>query len=63
MPVPSAYRLLLLALSCAAVACVARAPEQSGEPEMDPAARQLLLEFRREPDTVPTHWRGLIGEY
>ncbi|MEX2178292.1 MAG: M15 family metallopeptidase [Gemmatimonadaceae bacterium] len=29
----------------------------------DPLAARLVLEFRRQPDTIPTRWRDLIGEY
>ena len=53
--------LPLLALGIAA--CGGRkAP--SADPTVDPQwLQRLAVEFSRLPDTVPTRWRGLIGEY
>lgn len=40
------------------------APQRPSGPAVDPAwLQRLAIEFGRIPDTVPTRWRGLIGEY
>ena len=46
------------------VAGCRRAPQRPTGPTVDPAwLQRLAIEFGRLPDTVPTRWRGLIGEY
>lgn len=52
-----------------ATGCVTASPRASDD-RVDPAGagaeawhHQLRAEFGREPDTIPTRWRGLIGEY
>ena len=30
---------------------------------VDPWFQQLAMEFSRMPDSIPPHWRGLIGEF
>lgn len=36
----------------------------AGKPEVDPQwLQRLAIEFSRLPDSVPTRWQGLIGEY
>ena len=52
------FALLLLA------GCAARTePETARRPRLDRWEQQLLISFGRAPDTVPTRWRGLLGEY
>ena len=51
--------ILLLAL--VGIACTRRR-EPAPQP-VDPVARALAMEFGRQPDTIPTRWRALIGEY
>jgi len=56
-------RLAVLAVAIAAVAC---GRKQSGRPapeRLDEWTQAFLLEFSREPDTVPTRWHAVIGEY
>ena len=52
---------LLAALAVSTVACTARR-EPAPRP-LDPLGRTLAMAFPRRPDTIPTRWRGLIGEY
>lgn len=60
---PTHTRPLLLLLAALAGACARRA-EPATEPRGGGAwVQQLALQFGRLPDTIPTRWRGLIGEY
>ena len=58
-------RLLSALLICAPLlADCRRAQQQTTGPTVDPAwLQRLTIEFSRLPDSVPTRWRGLIGEY
>src|SRR5687767_10038379 len=52
-------RLLAAAFATALVACGSTAPPQSG-PSWP---QQLAIELSRMPDSTPSRWLGLIGEY
>ena len=58
-----------LALGLAVAACASGSGGSGsggsgGGGQQQPDGRQrLLIEFSRVPDTIPTRWRGLIGEY
>src|SRR5687768_12278304 len=56
-------RLALVALGALAACGAARAPEDSGTTRMDSWTAQLAMLARRPPDTIPTRWKGLLGEY
>ncbi len=54
-------RLVTFAAAATLVACASRG---AGAPQGGPTwPQQLAFEFARMPDTVPTRWGGLIGEY
>lgn len=55
-------RVVLLAAAAFVSACAARTPANSVL-RVDPFLRELTLAFGRAPDTIPTRWRGLLGEY
>ncbi len=55
--------VFFLALAAVAGACVKRAPSAPGPGRMDEWTQQFLMEFSRQPDTVPTRWQAIIGEY
>jgi D-alanyl-D-alanine dipeptidase len=52
-------RLLAATTTTALVACASAGPQQQGPTW----PQQLAIEFSRMPDTIPTKWVGLIGEY
>jgi D-alanyl-D-alanine dipeptidase len=57
-------RLAVLTLAVAVAACSRK--QASGPPgpeKLDEWTQTFLMEFSREPDTVPTRWQALIGEY
>jgi D-alanyl-D-alanine dipeptidase len=60
-----ARRPVVLALAAASlIACGGKKADRRPAPErLDDWTQQFLLEFGREPDTVPTKWHALIGEY
>ena len=60
----SFLRLSAIVASAVLAGCVgAPAAQQRGPTPEDLWARQVAIEFSRVPDTIPTRWRGLIGEY
>ncbi len=59
---PQLRRRAALIIFLGAVAGCASAPGPEGQ-RMDPWLAELNYLFRRTPDTIPTRWRGLIGEY
>lgn len=61
----SLARMTALAAMAAAVAC-SRKADTAAEPEQerpDAWTVQFMMEFNRQPDSVPSRWRPLIGEY
>jgi D-alanyl-D-alanine dipeptidase len=52
--------VLLAVVAATGCAGTVRGPENQ---RMDPWLAELNFLFRRTPDTIPTKWRGLIGEY
>jgi D-alanyl-D-alanine dipeptidase len=58
-------RLLCLTLAMASITCGGgKKPAAPPRPEkLDAWTEEFLLEFSREPDTVPTRWHAIIGEY
>jgi D-alanyl-D-alanine dipeptidase len=59
--VPALRRYFPLLFLATLAACVSRGPTSARRG--DPWLQQLTLAFGRMPDTIPTRWRGLIGEY
>jgi D-alanyl-D-alanine dipeptidase len=55
--------LFLLASATVAVACRRQPPLAPAPERLDEWTTQFLLEFGRQPDTVPTRWQAIIGEY
>ncbi|HET9454241.1 MAG TPA: M15 family metallopeptidase [Gemmatimonadaceae bacterium] len=55
--------LLLAALGALAACGAARGPEGPDANRMDSWTAQLAMLARRPPDTIPTRWQGLLGEY
>lgn len=55
--------MLWFGLATAACGGGTRGPVDEQGRRMDPWLAELSMLVRRTPDTVPTHWRGLIGEY
>ncbi|MEK7402588.1 MAG: M15 family metallopeptidase [Gemmatimonadota bacterium] len=61
---PYSRRLAVLALAVAVAACSRKKQPNAPVPEkLDEWTKSLLMEFSREPDSVPTRWRALIGDY
>lgn len=61
---PYARRLAILGLALVVAACSRKKVAGRPAPEkLDEWTVQLLMEFSREPDSTPTRWRPLIGEY
>jgi D-alanyl-D-alanine dipeptidase len=57
-------RILGAILWCGAALAGCRKEQVATAPAVDPQwLQRLAVEFARLPDTVPTRWRGLIGEY
>jgi D-alanyl-D-alanine dipeptidase len=57
-------RLALFCLTVVVVAaCSKRAPLAPAPEKLDQWTQDFLMEFSRQPDTVPTRWQVLIGEY
>jgi D-alanyl-D-alanine dipeptidase len=58
-------RFFATAILFSAAACRSSGARPDGPPEPRPDdwQQQLLMEFGRQPDSAPTRWRGLIGEY
>ena len=59
-------RRATLALAVILAGCrSAPSEEPNGRPgrKLDPFQQQLVMEFARLPDSLPTRWAGLIGEY
>ena len=56
-------RVALLIASVAPLACSSGGGGGGGPTPEQLWSRQVSIEFSRLPDTVPTRWRGLIGEY
>ena len=53
-----------LALAVVVAACGRKQPGGPPAPEkLDEWTTRFVLEFGRQPDSTPTRWRGLIGEY
>ena len=58
------HRLALFTVAVLAVGCARKTGPRPPAPEkLDEWTQQLLTEFIREPDSTPTRWRPLIGEY
>ena len=56
--------LVAIAGPAVAAGCGGGVPGGRGGPTPEELwARQVAIEFSRVPDTIPTRWRGLIGEY
>lgn len=59
----SRYSLAVAVFATAAAGCRAPGRTAPGAVRGDPWFQQFAMEFSRAPDTVPTRFRGLIGEY
>jgi D-alanyl-D-alanine dipeptidase len=62
MKMPSAL-YFRLGVTVTLLGCGSAPPPESGVRRVDPWLQQLAIEFGRLPDSIPTRWRGLIGEY
>jgi D-alanyl-D-alanine dipeptidase len=62
---PSAHLPCLLALSSATLlACASGGNQQQGSGSGEPSwPQRVAFQYARVPDTIPTRWAGLVGEY
>jgi D-alanyl-D-alanine dipeptidase len=61
---PGIARSRFVAFALVATACASPASQARTDPAFDSDwHEQLYHEFVQQPDTIPTRWKGLIGEY
>jgi len=56
-------RVVVVAGTLLAAACSKKAPSRTRPEPVDEWTARFLVEFSREPDSTPTRWKNLIGEY